>query len=222
MANELTALNINAGEGEGAPPTPPAEKTPAQLLAEALTPVLNTLNSVNSRLDTIEQNGRRPDPPANTEVPSVLDNEDAAFAHRVGPLAQRQLETEARFTYNEVKQEYIERGYGEVFKELEKSIKETLEGSPLIDGNGRLCRGDAGYIRNVVDMAFGRHALANGVRFGGKDRGFFIESAGGNSTHAGTESVDDGLTPAQRKVFNRMGVSPADAKKTMGKLQFVS
>lgn len=204
------------------------EKTPAELIAESVTaamrPLLDAQNAANARFDSLE--ARLPKPVATAvvadELPSVFDDENAAFNRRVGPLAQRQLETEAKIALGEVRQEYAARGFGDAWGQFDAEIKSILENSPLVDSKNNLCRGDAAYIRNVVDMVFGRAAIKAGMKFGGKERGFFTESAGGDGGNTSVGPVDDGLTEGQRKVFNRMGVPTTDAKKTLAKLKFIS
>jgi hypothetical protein len=208
----------------------PGEKSPAELIAEsvgkALEPVVSRLGEFTTRLDAIETATRRPpkteEPVQPHTIPSVFDDEDGAFAHRVGPVVQRQLETEARIARNEIKQDYVARGYAEVYTQFESEINQILDNSPLVDGKGQLCRGSSQYINNVVEMVFGRAAMKQGIKFGGKDKGFFIESAGGSSTTTTGVPANDGLTDGQRKVFARMGIKAEDGAKTKSKLQFVN
>lgn len=207
-------------------PEAPPEKSPAELIAEsvsaALKPYIDGQAARDARLDTIEANTRRPEPRVETpETVSVMDDEATAFAQRLGPLVLRQLETEARLALADVKQEYANGGYADAWAKLEPEINKTLNGSPIVGGDGRPLRGNPDYIRNVVDMVFGRAARAAGVRFGGRDKGFFLETTGGGDENTGAH-VEDGMTPEQRRVFTRMGVPLADAQKTMTKLKFVS
>jgi hypothetical protein len=124
---------------------------------------------------------------------------------------------------SEIKAEYGRAGYGELWEQFEKEINTVLEGSPLVNGSGQSLRGDPQYIRNTVDMVFGREARKAGMQFGGKSKGFFLESGSGSDGRSDINApTNDGLTEGQRKVFGRMKVSLDDAKKVMGKLKFVT
>jgi len=204
----------------------PKEKSPAELIAESLKPLTESLAAMRTEMAAL-----KPKEPVrkaeNVEIPSVLDDENAAFNARTAPLYQRQLETEAKLALSEIKAEYAELGFGAFWRENESKINEMLANSPLAspDGNGgaKVVRGDPAYIRNVADMFIGRSARAGGVKFNGDNKTFFLEDAtGSNSGQGGKKSDTEGLTAKQIKVFQRMGVSMDDAKKTIGKLEFVS
>lgn len=211
--------------------TKPPEKTPAELIAEsvgaavteAFKPITAKLNEFDTRL---AEATKKPEPrqqtPEHPETPSVLDNEDLAFATRLTPFLLRQYEVEAKMARNEIKSEYVAKGWGDVWAANEAEISAVLDGSPVVGGDGKPVRGNLSYIRNVVDMVIGRAAQKAGLKFGGKDRGFFVETAGGESNGAGSGPVDDGLTADQRRVFNRMKVPLDKAKETVSKLKFVN
>jgi hypothetical protein len=212
-------------EGDNKPPTsadaPPA-KTPAEIIAESLKPLAEGFTKLNARLDTLEQNTRpRPKSETPPEQISVLDDENAAFAQRIGPVMLRQLELEARVVKNDIKAEYASAGYGELWAQFETEINQVIDGSPIVSPEGRAVRGDPQYIRNVVDMVMGRNARKAGMRFDGKSKGFFLET-GGSGADGSKPPVNDGLNDGQRKVFSRMKVSMDDAKKVMSKLKFVT
>jgi hypothetical protein len=227
----VTTPNPDAAAGDGKNVAAPPEKTPAELLAESLRsglePVMAKLTEVSTRLDTVEQATKRPARDATEGAPpsrvSVFDDEDAAIAQRMAPLFQRQLETEARMTYNEVKSEVTAKGYGEVFEKFGAQIEQTLEGSPLVGPDNKLCRGDKTYIRNVITMVIGAEAVKAGLKFNGRDRGFFIEGAGGSADGGvGTGPVNDGLNDAQRKFATKHGLSNDQMKASVAKLKFVN
>lgn len=206
----------------------PPEKSLAEQIAESLKPLTDGFTKLNERIDKFEQTVVTK-PPSRAEADrervepiSVLDDENAAFAQRIGPVLMRQLELESRVVRNDVRAEYARAGYGELWEQYEKDINAVLDGSPLVNGQGQPLRGDPQYIRNTVDMVFGREARKAGMQFGGKSKGFFLESAAGSDDHNTNAPANDGLTDAQRKVFGRMKVSADDAKKVMAKLKFVS
>ena len=207
------------------PADQPKEKSPAELIAESLGPITAKLNAMDAKIDSY-----KPKEPVKTvvtsEIPSVLDDENAAFNARTGPLYQRQLEMEAKLALSDIKAEYAEAGFGAFWRENESKINTMLANTALAapDGNGgfKIVRGDPEYIRNVADMFIGRAARAGGVKFNESSKSFFLEGADG-SMGGGDKKVDTGgLTAKQLKVFQRMGVSLEDAKKAVSKLEFVS
>ena len=205
-----------------AQPNKGVEKTPAEMIADSLAPLLESNRKMAERLEQIEQNTiKRPEPRHEAEPVSVLDDENAAFAQRIGPVMLRQLELEARIVKNDIKAEYAKAGYGDLWEQYESAINGVLDSTPVVTADGKPFRGNPEYIRNTVDMVFGREARKAGMQFGGKGKGFFLESAtgGDGSTRV---PVDDGLSDGQRKVFGRMKVPLEDAKKVMAKLKFVS
>lgn len=205
----------------------PPEKTAAELIAESLGNFTQQINAkfdeFGGRMTAIEESTRKPTPAAEpTETPSVFENERAAFAANIGPVAMRQLELEARVVLREIKDEYTAAGFGDMWNQFAKEISTTLENSPLVGGDGRAVRGNPDYIRNTVDMIFGRAARQKGVRFNGKDQTFFLEGANGEANGGNTNAPNDGLTDKQRRIFQRMGINPADGAKTRAKLEFVN
>lgn len=216
------------GDGHGAVEQP-KEKSPAELIAESLQPLATTLRAVadgqaalTSRLEAIETQTRRPEPPKPpAEVASVFDDENAAFSQRIGPIALRQMELEARVVKSEIKQEYTAKGYGDLWREYEGDINQIIDSTPVVDVNGKPLRGSPQYIRNCVDMIFGRAAMKGGFKFDANKKSFFLETASsGDQPPAASET--DGLTDAQRKVFERMKVPTDRAKEVMKKLHFVN
>lgn len=203
------------------------EKTPAEIIAEsvsaALKPLSDKIDAYDVRFKTLETNTKRPEPKVTpVENTSVLDDENVAFAQRLTPLMLRQLELEARIVKGDIKAEYAQAGYGELWAQYESEINQVLENSPLVNGEGKAMRGDPQYIRNAVDMIMGRAARKAGMRFDGKSKGFFLETAGNAGGNDGTHAPEaDGMTEGQRKIFGRMKVPLEDAKKVMAKLKFV-
>lgn len=218
---------VKPADGEVGGDTKPPEKSPAEIIAEslqtALQPVMAKLSEQDARFTTLEDRTKPPERRVEaTEVTSVLDNEDVAFAQRLTPLMARQLELEARIVKSDIKSEYVSAGYGDLLKKFEGEINQTIDGSGLVTADGKPLRGDPQYIRNVIDMILGRAARAAGMKFDGKDRGFFLETGGSGADSTTHANDGDGLTDAQRRVVTRMGIPLADAKKVIGKLQFVS
>ena len=201
------------------------EKSVAEIISESLAPFAQRFDKLQQDIDEIRKPPARKVEP--TERISVLDDEDAAFNQRMTPILQSQLELEARINVRDVKQEYIDAGFGAIWSQNEAEITKTLEGTALVqaDGQGgvKKLRGDAQYIRNVADMIIGRAARAGGVRFDGTKKTFFLEGANGNENAGGSRGAEtEGLTAKQVKLANRLGIPLDKFKQTVGKLEFVS
>jgi hypothetical protein len=209
------------------PEVKPLEKTAAELIAEALNPFIEGQRqfqtNLNERLQKLEEQTAKP--PAREPDPgqpvSVLDDENAAFAQRMTPLYARQLELESRIVKTDIKAEYVAAGYGDLWAKFAKDIDETVDKSPLVTAEGKPFRGDPQYIRNVVDMIMGRAARNAGMRFDGKDKGFFLESAS-SGPELGKGPEADGMSEAQRRLLTKMKVPLDQAKDVIKKLHFVS
>jgi hypothetical protein len=205
-------------------------KTQAQLLAEtitgALAPLTSAIGEIKTRQEAFEarfqQKTQAQEPTQPRTRTSIFDDEDMAIAERVAPLYQQNLELEASMVRDRVRSEYISKGYGPVWEQFSERINSLLDAAALIDNSGKKLRGDPAYIRNVVNMVIGEAATAAGLKFGGKDKGFFLESASGGDGSSTTTPVADGMTEGQRKVFARMKVPVAEAQKTIGRLKFVN
>ena len=112
------------------------------------------------------------DPPP--EIPSVLDNEDAAFSARLVPIAAQTVMLNARMTETEVLSDISAKGWGH----LVPQIREVLEKqTPLQTKAGQ---GYRGYVENVADMLIGKEAKAKGLKFDGNKQTFFLEDASGS------------------------------------------
>lgn len=203
-------------------PNKPPDKTQAELIADALRPFGDQFTALNTRLAQIEENSKKPEPKLEPRtITSVYEDEDQAFQQRLTPVVLRQLELEARMVTGDIKREYEAAGFGDMWNQYATDINGVLEGSPLVTAEGKPLRGNPDYIRNTVDMVLGRAARTKGLRFNGKEQTFFLESAGGTS-NGGNTATNDGLTDAQRKVFARMKIDPAQGKATLDKLQFIN
>jgi hypothetical protein len=218
--------DVQVGDGKPEVESKPPEKTPSELIAEALTPLTQKLTELGDRFAALEQNVvRRPvveeQQAERPTVVSVLDDENAAFNQRLGPILLAQYDVAARLARSDVKNEYLKAGYGELWDQYEPEINKVLDATPLATAEGKPFRGDPQYIRNTVDMIFGREARKAGMRFDGKSRSFFLESSSGGDGSTATP-INDGLTEGQRRLLSHMKVSVEDAKKAMAKLKFVS
>jgi hypothetical protein len=203
------------------------EKSVAEIISESLQPFAQRFDKLQQDIDDLRKPKEVVKPREPQERISVLDDEDAAFNQRMTPILQSQLELEARINVRDVKQEYIDAGFGAIWATNEKQINDTIDGTALVqpDGQGgfKKLRGDAQYIRNVADMIIGRAAKAGGVRFDGQKKTFFLEGANGGDNAGGSHAAEtEGLTAKQVKLAQRMGIPLDKMKKTVAGLEFVS
>jgi hypothetical protein len=209
---------------EKTPVTPP-EKSIAEIISESLSPFREELAAIRRDTEALRQ-PVEPKRTVPTERISVLDDEDAAFNQRMTPILQSQLELEARMNMKEVKQEYIDAGFGPFWQQNESEINRTLEGTALVQadnqGGFKKLRGDAAYIRNVADMIIGRSARSGGVKFDGTKKTFFLEGSNGDGQGAIRAAETEGLTAKQVKLAQRMGIPLDKMKRTVAGLEFVS
>ena len=203
------------------------EKSVAEIISESLQPFAQRFDKLQQDIDLLKTPKEPEKPRIPAERISVLDDEDAAFNQRMTPILQSQLELEARINVRDIKQEYVDAGFGAIWAQHEKDINDVLNGTALVqpDGQGgfKKLRGDAQYIRNVADMIIGRAARAGGVKFDGSKKTFFLEGANGNENAGGSRAAEtEGLTAKQVKLAQRLGIPLDKFKTTVNKLEFVS
>jgi hypothetical protein len=201
----------------------PPEKSPAELIADAMKPITEGFATMKAEIDALKV---KTTPKNQPEVPSVLDDEDGAFNTRLTPIMARQLEMEARLAKDDVEKEYRQLGFGDLWDENRKAIDDFLSATALVtqdkDGKPIAYRGNPEFIRNVADMMIGRAAKKGGVKFDGKDKKFFLEDTTGDGTII-TKKVkeNEGFTKKQLDAAKRFGVSEADYRKAANRLNFV-
>jgi len=166
---------------EKAPPQAPSAEDLLAKMSELLSPLSQKLDSQSERLAALEE-ARKPAPPANPEIPSVLDNEDAAFRERLTPLAVETINLRSRMVEREVLDEL--EGFSEFLPEIKKELANTsvqVKAMPNYEA----------YVRNVVDMIVGREARKGGLR---RDKQRFIleeGSSASDNTGSSTQSQED-------------------------------
>lgn len=147
------------------------------------------------------------------EIPSVTDDENAAFATRMAPLWQRTLETNAKFNKMEAVNKL--KANDPYFPKLEKEFNDLVKTMPLQQlGHER----GGELIENAYHVVRSRHMdqILQDTKAGKGD--FFIESAG-NSSNGGTGRQDNKtdpntLTPDEEIIVARMGISKESYLKT--------
>lgn len=142
----------------------------------------------------------------NVEIPSVQDDENAAFASRMAPLYAQTLITAAKFNKMEVVNRL--KSSDPYFPKLQKEFEELLKTIPLNQAGHE--RGGE-LIENAYNVVKGKHLdqILQDTRAGKGE--FFIES-GSNSgnTGNGTENRNTDptkLTDDEKAIASRMGVS---------------
>jgi hypothetical protein len=201
----------------------PPEKTPAELIADALKPVTEGFASMRAEIDELKV---KTAPKGHAEIPSVLDDEDGAFNTRLTPIMAKTLEMEARMAKDDVEKEYRQLGFGDLWDENRKEIDTFLAKTQLVapdeKGQPAALRGNPEYIRNVADMMIGKAVKKGGVKFDGKDKRFFLEDTTGDGTIITRKVAEnEGITKKQLAAAARFGIPIADYKKAAGKLNFV-
>src|SRR5262249_52515853 len=109
------------GNKEEKQPETPVEKKPDFNVEEfftkldaTLSPIKTAVEETRSRISAIEESSKKkPEPATPQTVPSVLDDEDAAFANRLGPLAINQVKLSAKIIENEIYDEMRANGWDE-------------------------------------------------------------------------------------------------------------
>jgi hypothetical protein len=221
-----TPDNIEVKPGD--PPKESQEDLIKRLFAENQTTFTQKFTEIEGKIESLKV--KPPEKPADPAQPiSVLDNEDAAFAQRIGPVAYQNYQMQARLTLMDIKEEYPR----EVWQRFQKEISEALGKETVMYQSNPQC------VRNVCDMIIGRAAKDNGFRYDSKGKKFFLEDAsqvdaqGNPQAEAEREYLDFKVAfppnrDGKQKVVSRksflegMGVTPEQSKKAMDKLQVVS
>jgi hypothetical protein len=200
---------------ENKPAAPSAEELLAKM-GEMLNPVVESQKQINQRLAAIEESRKPKVEP--TEVPSVLENEEAAFTQRLGPMAAAQVLTNARITESEVLNDLRSQGWSEYIPKLKDILSKTpLETKARADYEA--C------VRNFATMLIGEDAIKGGLKR--KGNSFILEDANGAvgdpAAEAATQEDRDflnyemttskGKRVTRREFLTRMGIDVTDPAK---------
>jgi hypothetical protein len=155
------------------------------MFQEKINPIIEKVNSFDTRFETIEQSTRRPvQKVEDREKVSVLDNEDQAFAERLLPLNAGLIMMNARITEDEVYREMDAKGWGSYIpkaKEALANVNLQSKGSPEYPN----------IVRNTVTMIVGREAMDKGLKFDGGKQTFFMEDSNSRISGDNTPSQLD-------------------------------
>jgi hypothetical protein len=143
---------------------------------ETLKPITEKLQAYETRFATLEENTKKPAAKVeNTEIPSVIDNEDAAFNARLGPLLVQTVALKAKIAEDSVINNLTSLGWGEYASE----IREVFEKRTPIQT--KAAADYDVYCRNVVNMIIGEKALKEGLKRDVTKQTFFIEPSGSSN-----------------------------------------
>ena len=204
----------------------PPEKTPAELIAESLGPLTEGLNTLRSEFEALKR--PKPAPVVPNEPPSVLEDENAAFATRLMPVIAKQWEIEARMVFADIEKEYRNAGFGDLIDENRAKIINSLERTDLarFDQDRKIAvplRGDPDIVRGILDQVLGQAVRTKGIRYrGGKEANFFLEDSTGETSFIERKHPEtEGLSPKQVQFARKMKIPIADYQKSAKKLDFV-
>jgi len=164
---------------EEKPPEPPVDKKPDFNVEEfftkldaTLSPIKTGVENALTRLSAIEE---RTQPKPRTEdspIPSVLEDEDAAFKKRVNEpltsLAMGQVQLRAQMIEREIFDEMRSNGWDEYIPEVRKYLQEVniqTKAEPNYEVSAR----------NVMDMVIGKAARSSGLKR--RNSSFILEDA---------------------------------------------
>ena len=208
---------------EKKPDEKPPDKPIADIIAESLKPLTEGFASLSRQFEELR---KPPEPPRKvepSEIPSVLDDENAAFGARLTPVISNQLSLEARLVRDDIEKEYRALGFGELWDQHRAEINKMLEDANLVaqDASGKVVtlRGNPEYVRNVADMVIGRAARKGGIKFNGEKSSFFLEDASGSADKNVPTSDTEGLTKRQLRAAQNFGIPAKDYKASLAKLE---
>jgi hypothetical protein len=159
---------------EKAPEVPPEKKPDFNVdeffsrMQTVIDPIKAAVEDTRTRLSAIEESGKKREESKPTEIASVLDNEDAAFAQRLGPLAIEQVKLNARMVERDILDEMRQQGWEDQIPDVREYLSKvplTNKASPEYEAQ----------VRNVVDMTIGKAARSNGLKRRGNS--FILEDA---------------------------------------------
>jgi len=174
-------------------------KTTVEAQAGEVNTVKASLAALEAKINTPSENNNNNNNNnnQNVEIPSVQDDENAAFAARTAPLWQRTLQTQASVNRMEAFNELASDPY---FPKLKKELEELLKNEPL-----QAIGSERGvlFIKNAYHVVKGRHTdeILQDTRAGKGE--FFIESASnsGNSGAGNTITNDPNVLTADEKAM---------------------
>ena len=159
-----------------------------------------------------EDGGSRPRrEPAETQQlePSVFDDEDKAFAERVGPLVVETIQLKARLVENDIIAELKEKGWGEFIPDVRKVLADTPmteKAKPTYEQ----------YVRGAAEMVFGKKAMEGGLR---RDKQRFVfaedESSSSNVNDPNYRQIHEESTDGRVDILAKSG---GDVNKWAAKL----
>lgn len=166
---------------------------------EAIKPMREKIDSYEQRFTNIEESTRKPAPRVeNTEIPSVMDDEDGAFRTRLTPLITTVSQISGQMVEDRVVNDISAQGWGELVPELRKALA-TI--APVY-------KSDPNYETSVRKIAFGmigERAVSKGLKADPtKKTYFFAEDSGG----AASTSSGPRISAEDTRLMDRLGIAP--------------
>jgi len=189
-------------------------KTLRSSFQEDLKPLQDKLNAYEARFGTIEEKMTTPARREPTETPtrtSVFDDEDKAFAERVGPLVVETIQLKARLVENDIINELKDKGWGEYIPDIRKVLADTPvteKAKPTYET----------YVRGAAEMIFGKKAMEGGLRRDANKQRFIFaedEASGGNSNDPTYRQINEEATDGKVDILAKSG---GDVNKWAAKL----
>ena len=190
-------------------------KTLRSSFQEDLKPLQDKLNAYEQRFGTIEEKITAP-PARRADRTQILrreqvfyEDEDKAFAERVGPLVIETVQLKARLVENDIIAELKEKGWGEFIPDIRKVLADTPvteKAKPTYEQ----------YVRGAAEMVFGKKAMEGGLR---RDKQRFVfaedESSSSNANDPNYRQIHEESTDGRVDILAKSG---GDVNKWAAKL----
>jgi len=164
---------------EEKPPVTPPENKPAfdvedffskmnAHLKAQIDPLSAAVNDTKTRLEAIEQSGKKREEAKPTERTSVLDDEERAFNEHLAPVASQTVALQARMVERDIMDEMRQDGWEDLipdFRDYVSKVDILSKANPQYEMQ----------CRNVRDMIIGKAAQKNGLKRRGNS--FILEDA---------------------------------------------
>jgi hypothetical protein len=165
---------------------------------EVIKPMREKIDSYETRFNSIEEQTRKPAPKVeNTEIPSVLDDEDGAFRTRLNPLISTVSQISGQMVEDRVVADITAQGWGELVPDLRKTLA-TIHPNYKADPNYETS------VRKIAFGMIGERAVSKGLKADpDKKTYFFAEDAGGQAA----TSSGPRISAEDARVMDKLGIS---------------
>lgn len=217
--SDVEALKARLAEIEGLKQTNAGLSNTVQAQATEVASVKQALSSLEERITTLStpQNNNQGGGSGNgrVEIPSVNDDENAAFAARMAPLYEQNMQNTAVITEDRVLRRLA--GADPYFSKIETEVRSLIARTPLqMRANLSIPQGsDKSIAEQVIENAYFvvKGKKADQIRtdsLAGKGE-FFIEPARSSSQSTQVETKEktvNDLSDEDRRIIERMNIKP--------------